>query len=154
MQKNFHQHDKTEQLTNYRNNMKNTTPCDKDGNYFLVKNPTNNIMTVHLFLASENKSRELGTVIVKERLMRIRRNREKHLLRKNQSYGFNEHLIKMAKKFDNIHLIEEHGVEYIFPREFVIDKGSYLHFKSEGFEKQLFVTLAELNQYIVKSESF
>ena len=131
--------------------MKNTTPCDKEGNYFLVKTPSANIIVVNLFLASEKKSRELGMVLVKERVMRIRRTRAKHLLRKNQSYGFNEHLIKTAKKFDNIHLIEEDGSEYMFPRTLVLEKGSYLHFKSEGFEKQLFVPLSDINQFVIST---
>jgi hypothetical protein len=127
------------------------THADKDGNYFVVK-PSHNCLTIYLHLANENKQREIGVVYTVSKVFHIRRNPEKHIFKKNQSYGFNEYVIKTAKKFDKIHLLEEgeNGNQYLFPKDFVLEKGSYLHFKNEGFEKQLFVTLKDLEPYKVK----
>ena len=126
----------------------NITHADKDGNYFIVKSPSKNKLVIYLHLASDKNLRELGVVNEKTKVFTIRRNPNKHLFKKNQSYGFNEYVIKTAQKFDTIHLIEDGGLQYIFPKSLVLEKGSYLHFKQEGFEKQLFVKLTDLAEYI------
>lgn len=128
----------------------NVTHSDKDGNYFLVKKKTKNTLSVNLHLAGENRTRELGVVYIDKKVFRINRNRAKHLFNKNESYGFNEYVIKTAQKFDTIHLVEENGPQYVFPKSLVLEKGSYLHFKTEGYEKQLFVKLTDLAPYQIE----
>lgn len=131
----------------------NITHSDKEGNYFLVKQRSKNTLSVHLYLSKESKSRELGVVNEDKKVFTIRRDPNKHIFKKNQSYGFNEYVIKTAKKFDQIHLIEDGGDEYLFPKSLVMELGSYLHFKSEGFERQIFVTLKNLAPYKIQSPS-
>jgi len=126
---------------------KSVTHADKDGNYFIVVAAPKKTLTLYLHLASENKKRELGVVLEPQKIFRINRNPDKHLFRKNNSYGFNEYVIRTAKKFDKIHLIETGGDEYLFPKDLVLEKGDYLHFKTEGFERQLFVKLSDLLEY-------
>ncbi len=130
---------------------KSITHADKDGNYFIVVTAPNKTLTLYLHLASENKKRELGVVIEAKKTFRINRDPDKHLFRKNNSYGFNEYVIRTAKKFDTIHLIEKGGDEYLFPKDLVLEKGDYLHFKTEGFERQLFVKLSDLYPYKASS---
>ena len=70
-------------------------------------------------------------------------------IRKNNSYGFNEHLIKTGKTFDKIKLIDDGGT-YVFPKSEILEKGKYLFFKEQGFEKQLFLPLEEINKFKVQ----
>jgi hypothetical protein len=126
-----------------------TTHLDKEGNCFVVKTGKRGAITIYLRLANENNLRELGIVNAKNRTFKITRDPQKHLFLKNHSYGFNEYVIRTAKKFDNIHLVETTGNEYIFPRQLVMDRGDYLHFKTEGYERQLFLQLSELTEYKV-----
>lgn len=127
----------------------NITAADKDGNYFVVKDRAKNLISIHLYLNKEAKSRELGVVDTSTRVFKTVRNPDKHLFRKNNAYGFNEHMIKTAKKFDFVHLVEQDGNEYLFPKSLIEEKGSYLHFKSEGFERQLFLTIYDLQPFKV-----
>jgi hypothetical protein len=130
---------------------KRITHSDKDGNYFIVEEAANKTLTIYLHLASEKKNRELGVVTEAQGVFRTNRNPDKHLFRKNNSYGFNEYVIRTAKKFDKIHLVETAGNEYLFPKDLVLEKGDYLHFKTEGFERQLFLKLSDIYPYKISS---
>jgi hypothetical protein len=124
-----------------------STP-DEFGNYFEVEEK-NGWLTVGIKLKSDKKVREVGKVDLKSRTIEMVRNKERHLFRKNNSYGFNEYLIKTGKTFDTIKLTDDLGT-YIFPKKELLEKGSYLFFKQQGFEKQLFLPLEEINKYRVK----
>ena len=128
--------------------MKTKSTPDQYGNYFEV-DEKKGWLFVHLKLHTNAKSREVGKVNLKERVMEIKRDRERHLFRKNNSYGFNEYLIKEARTFDKIKLIDDLGT-YVFPKDLILEKGRYLFFKEQGFEKQLFLQLDEIIGYKVK----
>jgi hypothetical protein len=49
-------------------------------------------------------------------------------------------------------LIDDYG-ERLVPFSVIVSDGSYLHFKQEGFEKQLFVKLKKLDEYLLKNEN-
>jgi len=123
------------------------SPPDEQGNHFVTKE-SGNILTICLKLNNETREREIGKVFLKERILEIKRNREKHLFRKNKSYGFNEHVVKTGKTFDKIQLSDEQNT-YLFNKELILTKGSYLHFKVLGFEKQLFLPLFEMEKFII-----
>jgi len=123
------------------------SPPDEQGNHFVTKE-SGNVLTICLKLNNETREREIGKVFLKERILEIKRNREKHLFRKNKSYGFNEHVVKTGKTFDKIQLSDEQNT-YLFNKELILIKGSYLHFKDLGFEKQLFLPLSEMEKFII-----
>jgi hypothetical protein len=123
------------------------SPPDEQGNHFVTKE-SGNVLTICLKLNNETREREIGKVFLKERILEIKRNREKHLFRKNKSYGFNEHVVKTSKTFDKIQLSDEQNT-YLFNKELILQKGSYLHFKDLGFEKQLFLPISEIEKFII-----
>ena len=128
--------------------MTRKSPPDEQGNHFVTRE-SGNVLTICLKLNNETREREIGKVYLKERILEIKRNREKHLFRKNKSYGFNEHVIKTGKTFDKIQLSDEQNT-YLFQKELILTKGSYLHFKDLGFERQLFLPLSEMENFISK----
>ena len=127
--------------------MKRKSTLDQYGNYFEVEE-NKGWLTVSLKL-QDTKIREIGRVNLKERFIEIKRDKAKHLFRKNNSYGFNEHLIKSGKTFDKIKLTDDGGT-YIFPKSEILEKGKYLFFKEQGFEKQLFLPLEEINKFKIQ----
>jgi hypothetical protein len=126
---------------------KTISPPDEYGNRFEVEE-IKGWLSISIKLENNPKAREIGKVNLKERFIEIKRDREKHLFRKNNSYGFNEYLIKTGKTFDKVKLVDDSGT-YIFPKETILEKGSYLFFKAQGFEKQLFLPLSEINKFKV-----
>lgn len=123
------------------------TEPDERGNYFRVE--SDQLMMVRqimIHLASENKSRHIGVLYVKDKTLRVKRTRSKHLFIKNNSYGFNEHIIRTAILFDKILIEDEHGL-FLVPREEIMNNGTYLDFKEIGFEKQIFLSLEIIEQY-------
>ena len=122
---------------------------DEQGNYFQVEEK-NGWLTVKLKLSKENTLRQLGKVELKTKTLELKRSKEKHLFRKNDSYGFNEHFIRTAKTFDKIQLYDDDGT-YVFPKNIILEKGSYLHFKSIGFERQLFLPLSEIKKFQISN---
>jgi hypothetical protein len=96
---------------------------------------------VFLKLVAENKRRRLGYIDRAKRELVVKRKRDKHLHRKSNSYGFNHHILSKAKTFDTILLTDEFG-EYRFPVAKVMAHGrTFLHFKQQGFELQIFLAL-------------
>jgi hypothetical protein len=122
----------------------NTSP-DQEGNFFEIINDGDTII-IFLKLKKEKKKREIGIIYVSQSTLFITRNREKHLFRKNQSYGFNEYIISKATKFEYVRFNDEF-ISALIPRKVILEKGSYLHFKENGFERQLFLSLEEINKY-------
>lgn len=118
--------------------------ADKNGNKLIVTVSGN----VFLKLSTEKRHRRLGLIDRDKKLFIINRNREKHLHRKSNSYGFNHHLISKAKTFNKILLKDEFG-EYQFPINKILDHGKTLmHYKQKGFELQIFlpIEVIELNR--------
>jgi hypothetical protein len=117
------------------------TIADEQGNS--IQNTNNKI---ELKLVNETRYRVLGTIDSVNRVFRVRRNKKKHLHRVSKSYGFNAHIIENAKLFDAILLTDDDG-KYLIPLSVVKTKGKYLFFKQEGFERQIFLSLDEINLY-------
>ena len=93
---------------------------DEKGNQIIAKT-NEHIISVCLKLASENKDRILGLVNKTEKTFQINRIREKHLLKRNKSYGFNYYVIKNAKTFDKIYLIDD-VTSWMIPVSFILEK--------------------------------
>lgn len=118
---------------------------------------TDKRMTVSLQLQAEGaKTRKIGTITLSTRTMEIKRRRAAHLFRKMNAYGFNDYVLRTAKKFDTIRLSDE-TCDWKIPVKFILENGSemkqYLQFKEQGFEKQVFVTLTQLEQFRILKKS-
>lgn len=121
------------------------TVSDDFGN--LIKSAYNGKRIIlSLKLASETRHRKIGTINVKQRTIQIKRNRDKHLMYKFDGYGFNHKLLEDAKMFDTIRL-SDNIADWVIPKQFILDNGKFLNFKSQGFELQTFVTLSQIEQF-------
>lgn len=120
--------------------------ADNFGNA-LVINEKGNIIKIDLRLANKTV-KHIGNVDIANKTFVVRRNRDKHLFKNANSYGFNYKLIKEAKRFDHVLLNDEKG-SYRIPNEVILEQGSFLHFKNQGFEVQLFLSLEIINQFKV-----
>src|SRR5882762_10265049 len=98
---------------------------------------------IFLNLSKENRPRVLGKF--RNGIFFCERIREKHLFRNSSSYGFCIEVLEQLN-LDYIELYEKEGenpyLVYKFPMDVLRQFGEYLHFKTEGFEKQLFLSLA------------
>lgn len=101
---------------------------------------------IHLKLKGENRKRLVGRMNKAKRILEVKRKRGKHLHYTSNSYGFNYHILSNAKLFDKILLSDEHG-EYAIPVEAILDDGKFLFFKQQGFEKQIFMTLSQMDKF-------
>jgi hypothetical protein len=119
-------------------------------NYLRIKS-NDKLIQLSLKLKSEKKLRRIGTVTKSTRTLEIKRKRDKHLHIKSNSYGFNYQVLDNKKTFDTIRLSDEF-CDWKIPLSFIMEKGSFLFFKQQGFEKQIFVTLEQIEQFRVKKE--
>jgi hypothetical protein len=121
---------------------------DSAGNKIIASNNGDRIKVL-LKLNTELRSRLLGYVNIKSKSIKIIRKKEVHLLYKNNSYGFNHTLLADAKTFDKILLKDELNAWKI-PTQFILDNGKFLFFKEQGFERQIFISLEQINQFKTK----
>lgn len=106
---------------------------------------------ITLHLKGSRKGRNIGRVRLADRTLEVERKREKHLMKKGNAYGFNEYVMRNAKTFDKIELKDDYGT-YMIPRQLIINMGNYLHFKEEGFERQLFLPLHIISNLKIKDQ--
>lgn len=105
---------------------------------------------IKLQLSSEPHPRKIGKIIESRKVLQVNRDSSIHLFIKNNSYGFNEALLRSATIFDKVEILEKSNGEnnrYIVPLNIIFEKGSYLNFKQQGFEIQIFLKLDIIKQY-------
>jgi len=120
---------------------------DNFGNVIIVENNKRRI-SVYLRLASERHRRLIGHIDPKYLTLHIERELSKHLLKKANAFGINNTLLQKSKTFNYICLHETDTDQiYIFDKQWAIDNGTYLFFKQEGFEKQIFLNRDHLQQW-------
>jgi len=117
---------------------------DTDGNTIKVT-ATGKGATIKLYLSKEGRWRLIGNVDYVNRILKVRRKKDKHLHYKTGSYGFNYHILSHAKHFDHVEVTDEDGT-YKHTVRYLLNEGTFLYFRENGFEKQLFVTLDKLRQ--------
>lgn len=118
---------------------------DDKGNLLILKNNGKRII-ISLKLVAEKRYRRVGVVNLARKTMECRRNREKHLFRKANGYGFNVKLLEDAKLFDKVRLIDNYE-EWLIPKTWILEHGIYLHFLAVGFEKQIFANMIDIEQF-------
>lgn len=126
---------------------------DDDGRNKLHLKTTDKTIVLHLQLEAEgSRKRKIGVVTRSTKTLGIKRSRAKHLLVKGNAYGFNQHILNEAKTFDTIRLSDEFS-NWKIPVSYILTEGKHLIFKQQGFELQLFLTLAQLEKYrVLKKE--
>lgn len=106
----------------------------------------NNVITITI----NNKSKKIGTINRSDKILITERKRKKHLMNANNSYGFNHEILKNAKSFDRIQLTDEYGT-YLISVSMILQRGTFLHFLSQGYEKQIFFPLKDIEKYKIES---
>lgn len=115
---------------------------DGHGNtLWAVNNSKTVVLSLELF--AEKKKRRVGIIDIKRRMLSVVRKRQEHTLHKIGAYGFNYKLLKEAKLFDTVLVIDEQG-KYQLTREEIINNGQIMNFVKQGFELQIFYKLSEL----------
>ncbi len=121
------------------------TVSDEYGNNIILHN-NDARMVVYLKLKAESKKRKVGIINYATRTLYVKRNSAKHLFRKDGSYGFNHKLLSETKRFDSVRLQDENS-EWLIPVSFILNNGSFLHFKGDGFERQIFIQLNKIDDF-------
>lgn len=126
---------------------KNKKIADASGN-IIAAVYAGDVATISLQLAYERRSRKLGSIILSDRVFVVKRQRKKHLFRRFNAYGLNYMLLKDAKLFDHVRIIDE-TEEWLIPVPYILEYGRMLHFeKSGGFELQIFIPLDSITRFI------
>lgn len=115
---------------------------DESGNKIFVDD-TN----IVLKLKAEGGYRTIAKLDLKNKQIICFRSSEKHLFRKGDAYGFNVKVLETATRTDKVKLIVDAKESFVIPIKDILEKGSYLNFKSVGFEKQIFVNREILKNY-------
>lgn len=121
---------------------------DKFGNEVII-NRVNNNLNLSLKLAGESRTRDVGFITMQTRVFHVSRIRSKHLFLKNNSYGFNHKILEDAKLFDNVEIKDDKGC-WLVPKDYILKEGKFLHFKKDGFERQIFIELIKIEQFKVQ----
>ncbi len=88
------------------------------------------------------KPRNIGWFNNSGDTLHLQRNPAKHLHYKSESYGFNHELLRDGN-FTWVFVHLPFNGLLVTTRNHILEKGSFLHFKHKGFEKQIFLPLTE-----------
>ena len=129
---------------------------DKFGNRLIVERSkfhSQMYIDLYLKLPAEKYRRGIGRINVNSRQLHLHRSVQKHLLNKANAYGFNHYILSEGTLFDDVVIHEEETSRiYLVNKQFLLNEGMFLHFKQQGFERQIFATLEWLNHYEVTNE--
>jgi len=125
-----------------------TIDKDESGNHLYADELGN----FWLRLTGEDRKRGLGRAHKKSRTLELKnRQRDKHLLKSAQAYGFNYKLIHHLhtdKGYLTIFLSDEYDAWQI-PMKWLLDEAEFLYFKKSGFEKQIFAKLNKIDKFSI-----
>lgn len=99
---------------------------------------------IFLKLKREKRTRRIGDI--NNRILYMTRKRNRHIHVKSNSYGFNHWLLDNAKLFDYIVIQDEMGA-YKIKKDYIVKKGDFLFFKQTGFEKQIFLSVEDIERF-------
>lgn len=108
--------------------------------------------SVYLGLASEKRKRYLGTVDFMQHIFYCKRSVSEHLHRMTQSFGFNWTILEDEfLNIQKIYLVVDDTTVYFFDKKIISEYGSFMNFKTEGFELQRFLSFDIIK---VKAQTF
>jgi len=105
---------------------------------------------VFLELVNESRNRKLGRI--KGTVIEMFRDPKKHLLYKLNAYGFNHNLLDRLNKVKEV-LLSVESKKYLIPIKYILENGSFLNFKEQGFELQIFLEVEKIKGFEVSSKS-
>ena len=119
---------------------------DTQGNQIIATDRVN-VINIDLKLKSEKKRRHVGDITKSTRTFFIMRKRQYHLHLLSNSYGFNYTILEQAQHFDYVSIQDEFK-RWKVRREDLLKKENQtiLHFKQQGFEVQIFISLDKLDE--------
>ena len=101
--------------------------------------------TLYLALASEKRRRGIGQLIKKSgKTHYLKKVREEHRFRKTDSWGIHWEVMNKLDEESYIGVRTELGIYRIKVSE-AKEKGEFLWFKNEGFERQFFIPVENWN---------
>jgi hypothetical protein len=118
---------------------------DDKGNIICTKNNGKRII-VYLKVPRFLKIKKIGTVNISKKLLTIKRIKEKHLFKKYNAYGLNVFLLRNAKTFDKIKIVDNYNT-YYFSLAWANENIKYLTFSKAGYELQGFLSLEQLEPF-------
>lgn len=118
---------------------------DKDGNVLYTEGRGD--YKWYTLLASAASPKLVGTMAGD--VLNVKRDKTKHLMRINNSYGFSDLMIQNLPANCSVKLKDQDG-EYLIPRSVFLQKGTYLSFKKAGYETQLFLSLDVIHSYKIQ----
>jgi hypothetical protein len=79
-------------------------------------------------------------------IMVMERKESRHMLHAIKGYGFNELLLRdyLVPSGFKVGLKIDNQVKYLLDPKVMLSSGSYLHFKSEGYERQIFLSVTTI----------
>lgn len=104
---------------------------------------------IYLKLVSQNYRRKLGVIDEQSKIFLTTRVYEKHLYRNAKSFGFNSEFLRSASLFKDVKLLTDRNESFVIPVKTILEEGSYLHFKKQGFERQIFLSLDKMQKYLI-----
>jgi hypothetical protein len=120
---------------------------DKMGNRLIIEGNGN----ITLKLASESKDRKIGNFLKSEgNTVYFKRAHVKNIFNKTNAWGLHWELLGSLRPYDFINIKDNFGCSYWITVKDAKEHGDFLHFKGEGFEKQLFVPI----EYFSNEASF
>lgn len=125
---------------------------DESGKNKIVAQFFDKTIKLYLQLATEKRKRNLGQVTRSTKTIWVRRKRAQHLHFMSNSYGFNYFILQRAKTFNTVALSDEEN-DWKIPVDYILQHGSFLYFKQQGFEKQIFVKLNEIEQFKIPKDN-
>ncbi len=133
--------------------MRKVLDIDPKGNVLLYEETTvRDVLTRKILLKLKGRIRNIAEIKKHDGEYRlfIKRNRKKHLFKKNRSYGFNDILLKkcLEKDITLVEIVDEKD-RWLFPISLILENGDYLFFNQQGFERQIFLKLSVMDEYTI-----
>ncbi len=120
---------------------------DEKGENSISIHSTDKTRAIYLKLLSESKKRLIGTVTRSTKTIHFKRKKAPHLFRKGNAYGMNYWILSSQTYMEWVNLSDDCGGNWKIPIKYILDNGKFLQFSEKGFEKQLFLSLEELEQF-------
>lgn len=125
---------------------------DVIGNMLIIQQePVYGNYKIFISLVSEgSRERLIGEVDTQNKVLMVKRDKAKHYMRANNSYGFNRVVIEEVSVFNRVLLMEIDGDAidyYLIPDVDILRKGHKLNFVNQGFELQWFLPMVEIVKY-------